>query len=162
VTLNSTPNAEETAKGGKERRPGVTEFKVLVRWESSLPVRLARRAASPDKGADHYIVSITRLPMEYLSASSGKGAAGAAQDAVAAQLASTCTIDRAGKGPIKAQKAYWAYADFSPRVDIVFPREGNPIGLADWEATVSGRVGDFLLRARFTLKQMVYRGELEL
>ena len=166
VTLNSVPDPKEDPKQQKAQRPGLTQFKAVVRWESGLPVRLARRAASlPDKGVNRYIVSLTRLPLEYMAAAaapSGRGSIDATQDAVAAQLTSSATIDRPGKEPIRAERAYWVYADFSPRVDVVFPRDKNPIAAEEWEATVNGRAGDFLVRARFSLKEMVYRGELEL
>jgi hypothetical protein len=166
VTLISIPDAKEDPKQLKAQLPGPTQFKVLVRWESGLPVRLARHAASlPDKGVNRYTVSLTRLPLEYLAAAaapSGRGSVDATQDAIAAQLTKSATIDRPGKETIRAEKAYWVYADFSPRVDIVFPRDKNAIEAEEWEITVGARVGDMLLRARFLLKEMVYRGELEL
>jgi hypothetical protein len=163
VTLNSSPTAASQSNGKTARRPGITEFKVTVRWESGLPVRLARHLATlPDKGANRYTISITRMPLDYLTAALGLKSADETKAAVAKQLAETCTIDRDGKESIRAERAYWVYNDFSQRVDIVFPRDKNPVKLDDWEAAISGRAGDFLVRARFSLKQMVFRGELEL
>ncbi len=162
VTLNSNPSAREQARGEKERRPSLSEFKVVVRWESGLPIRLARRLTSlPDKGVDRYVISVSRLPVEYIAASSALKSTEAAEAAIAAQLAGSCSIDRDGKESIRAERAYWVCSDFSQRLDLVFPRQKNLVRYEDWEATVSGRVGEFLLRARFSLKQMVYRGLLE-
>jgi hypothetical protein len=163
VTLSSVPATPGQPKGQSQPRASLSEFKVFVRWESGLPMRLARHTATlPDKGADRYMISVSRMPVEYMTAAMGLKTADAAEAAIADQFASSCSINRDSRESIRAERAYWVYDNFSRRVNIVFPRAKNPIRLEDWEVTVSGRAGEFLLRARFSLNQMVYRGELEL
>ncbi len=163
--LEMDPATAGSAKKVKQGQGLPTDFTVLVRWESGLPVRLARGKTSlPGEQLDHYEVSVSRLPLAFLAAISGRKPGedlGSAE--VAVLLAKSTTIERTGKDPLRAEHAEWINADFSPRISISFPRpQKDPIQLADWDVAVVGRIGMSMFRARFPLRPMVYRGKLEL
>jgi hypothetical protein len=171
VTLEVTPSA--AAPGQPAKRPqghGVPiDFKALVRWESGLPVRLARRAdPRSDKAGGQYQLSINRLPLAFIEQTSGSGMVHPDQGAsvmtpeIAAQIAQNSTLERTGKNAIRANHAEWVEAEFSPRVVIFFPLGKDPIQAEDREVSLVSQVGALGVRARFLLKDMVYRGKLEL
>jgi hypothetical protein len=176
--LEFTPDAID-APGGKTGRRAtaveglsdkrtLTGFKVLVRWESGLPVRLARRTASPaNNDTEHYVLSISRVPTAFLAALSPAGQA--RQDATTgpntadmARIAQFSSLQRDGKDPIPADRADWSASDFESRIMISFSKGSQPIELPDREVTFVSRIGDLIVRTPFILKEMVYRGKLEL
>jgi hypothetical protein len=132
-------------------------YEALVRWESGLPVRLARRKAATENRAGEYQLSISRLPLVFVADLSGKAPAD-----VAAGIARSARLERSGKEPIRAAHAEWVEWDFSPGVLVSFARGQQPIETEDGEVTLAAQVGLLVIRARFPLKQMVYRGKLEL
>jgi hypothetical protein len=167
VPFEFSVSDEPTTKKSKQaegRLSRVTDFTVLVRWESGLPVRLARRTASlPDAGMDHYVVSVSRLPVAFLADASGHHLDQSLIKAdIATQLAASTLIERSGKSAIRAAHAEWLEADFSPRVVVSFPPSQERIELTDWEAIVVGQIGPLTFRAPFPLRPMVYHGKLEL
>jgi hypothetical protein len=158
---------DKTEGGSPRKKTGAgqfTEFILLVRWESGLPVRQARRTgASPGDVPERYVISVSRIPLPFLGAFAGhRRGEEMGKGEVAAQFAATASIERAGKGLIRADNAQWITSDFSPRVDISFPRNPSPIGIADGDVTFSARIAAFTFTARFALKPMIYRGKLEL
>jgi hypothetical protein len=173
VSLEINPPVETPARPRpKSSRPnhGVqSEFKALVRWESGLPVRLARKTATlPDKGVGQYMLSISRLPLEFIEQSSGNGTihhdegAGLDKTALAERVAKNSSLQRTGKDAIPANHAEWVESDFSPRVVIFFPLGANPIQPEDREVDLVSQIGALVVRAKFSLKEMVYRDRLEL
>lgn len=81
---------------------------------------------------------------------------------VAERVAQNSTLDRNGKSPIHANHAEWIEAEFSPRIVIFFPVGADAIQAEDKEVNLVSQIGTLGVRARFTLKDMVYRGRLEL
>jgi len=173
VSLEINPPAETPGrprpKSSRASHGLATEFKAVVRWESGLPVRLARKTATlPDKGVGQYIVSISRLPLEFIEQSSGNGTihhdqgAGLDKTALAERVAKASSLQRTGKDTIAASHGEWVESDFSPRVVIFFPLGDKPIQPEDREVGLVSQIGALAVRARFSLKEMVYRDRLEL
>ena len=156
----------------KSSRPGhgmATQFKAVVRWESGLPVRLARKTATlPDKGVGQYVVSVGWLPLEFIEQASGSGTihhdqgAGLDKTALAGQVAKSSSLQRLGKDAIPANHAEWVESDFAPRMVIFFPLTEKPIVAEDREVDLVSQIGGLLVRAKFSLKEMVYRDKMEL
>ena len=153
------------AEGLRDKRT-LTDFKVLVCWESGLPVRLARKANSPSgDAAPHYVLSMSRMPIAFMAALVGGGKAGkesADKIEIANQILKTSSLQREGKNPIPADHAEWIDAEFEPRVVISFPQDRQTIEFSDRTVTFTAQIGTLVVRALFTLKDMVYRGNLEL
>src|ERR1035441_2090968 len=112
-SLEKSGKRVAVAEGVRDKRT-LTEFTVLVRWESGLPVRLARKSTSaPEYAAAHYV----------LRASSLQGG---------------------GKIPIPADRAEWAESDFEPRVMISFPQGSQPLESSDGVVTFVSQMGFLL------------------
>lgn len=113
-----------------------------VRWESALPIVFAlgktQRSASD---TEFYIVSVSDPLLR-----------GTRLDAAAAYLR---VKDRA---PIRAENIETG----SGSIRFFFPRANHPITLADKDVTFEAQVGPLDVKAKFSLKEMTYRGQLEL
>jgi hypothetical protein len=156
-------------RGEKDKRKLATEFAVVVRWESGLPIRLARKMASAsNSGTPEYLVSISRLPLPFIGSMSGKPLSRAGSDErliraeVATQMAQTAYLERPGKDAIAAKGAIWLELGFTQAILISFPHGPKPISLSDSEVSLTARAGSLTLYTRFALNTMVYRGKLEL
>jgi hypothetical protein len=159
---------EGSVEGLRDKRT-LTEFKVLVRWESALPLRQARARRNPHQTDDgtHYRLSMSRFPIELMTALSGGAPRGGKSQPpdrteIAAQIAQRSSIERDGKPVLHADQAYWLESDFESRIMISFPKGSQPIEPTERQVTFVGQVGDLIVRAPFFLKEMVYRGNLEL
>jgi hypothetical protein len=163
------PRARARVKSTRRDNRLQTEFRVLVRWESGLPVRLARDPNwLPDNGVGQYQLSISRLPLALIEQSSGSGPARRSQgeglltDEMAERIARSTSLQTNNKAPIKATHAEWMKAEFSPRIMISFSPGEHPIRIEDGEIALNSQLGNLVLHAAFSLKDMVYRGRLEL
>lgn len=176
VFLEVAPTAFAGEKGKKDpAADGIRDkrllagIKVMVRWESGLPIRLARKTAPPSEaGSPRYTLSIVRLPIPLVAALSAGGqgrrpeSQGTTQADVASQMVGVSFLERDGKKPLAASDAVWVHSDFESRIEVSFSEIRQPIELADGAVTFKSQAGPLLVRARFPLEPMVYRGKLEL
>lgn len=145
------------------------DYKILVRWESGLPLRLARRDSSP-LAADrtHYVLSMSRLPVSLIAVTSnpGKGAEALDETAIRAQIADqvarSTTLQCPNKPPIHAGRTEWVQSGFEYRLTISIPHGDHPIQLEDGAVAFVSEFGDFIVRTSFLLNRMRYKGNLEL
>jgi hypothetical protein len=160
-SLEKSGKRVAAAEGVRDKRT-LTDFTVVVRWESGLPVRLARKSTSvPEYAAAHYVLSVSRMPIAFMAAMVG-GAQATDRETLAQQILQTSSLQSGGKAPIPADHAEWAESDFAPRIMISFLQGRQPIEPSDGRATFVSQMGFLLLRASFPLRKMVYRGKLEL
>ena len=158
--LQAAPD-ERSADGRAKQFVG--DLKVVVRWESAAPIRLARRGAGvPEATTLRYIVSVSRLPLSLVTALSGGGPGqpSVSRTEMASKMAAQSFLERAGKEPIAAHEAVWTTTDFDSRIDISFTDIHQPIELADHSVRFKSKVGSFILAAEFQLRRMVYHGTL--
>lgn len=161
--------------GGPGGGGGMPDFEALIRWESALPVRTASKSALPEvEGQPHYVVSMSGLPFGGPMPPAGGegrgrggpqgGAPGGSQDPASRtqQLLQTSSLQRKGKDPIAPDHAEFMDDDSDSVILLYFPADRQPIQLADKEVVFSSRVGPLTIKAKFTLKDMMYQGKLEL
>ncbi len=152
------------ADGIRDKRI-LTDFSVLVRWESALPILLARKRAPSAYPEDNYVLSISRLPMTFMAALvGGSSRSGAAPDAnlVARKILETSLLQREGKDNIRADHAEWVESDFETRLLLMFHHPPEPVAVTDTAITFLCRMGSVIVQASFPLKAMIYRNRLEL
>ncbi len=145
-----TPSVDAPGGNGPGGKP--VGFQVVIRWESALPVRRADKMIDSESAEMFYVVSATGdFP--------GKGSLTedpAAWEQRQAMLRQFTKLERKGE-PL--------YLDHvQPRDDgmlFYFSRQ-DPIILANKEITFSTRMGPLEMKAKFPLKDMAYRGKLEL
>jgi hypothetical protein len=158
-----------SAAPGSHKVETPSEFTSQVRWESALPIRLARKfipgpAAFPDKS---YALSINNLPVAFLADSLGGVTGRLGQDddrakqAIAAQLTQFAVLQRDGQESIRAARADWISADFKDSILVTFPAGKHPIQLSDRDVSFFSQIGVFVVRTTFSLRRMTYRGRLE-
>ncbi|MBM3735734.1 MAG: hypothetical protein FJW39_08095 [Acidobacteria bacterium] len=145
-------------------------MKATIRWESALPMYDAMRKQRTPESAHVYVISVTGLrlggpPRGGPGEDKGPGKGGNPQDrrrAMLAMMKQSAALERKGKDPIHAELAEWMETAQGPVLMFGFPRASQPIDLADKEVTFHCKAGPMDLKAKFALKDMVYRGKLEL
>jgi hypothetical protein len=71
-------------------------------------------------------------------------------------------LERKGKPAIPCDHLFAGSGNLWNEVLLYFPRGTNPITAADKQVTLESRFAQFQLSVKFSLKEMVYRGELAL
>ena len=138
------------------------ELKAVVRWESALPVRDTKRMELPADSDQFYVISVTGLPM---MGGGRPGAKAETPDAsrrqqIEARMKESTQLQRKGKNPLKP--ARFEMAKEGSGMLFFFPRGEAPIARGDKEVTFITRMGPLEVKAKFTLKEMMYNGRLEL
>src|SRR5688572_2653800 len=147
--------------GGRGGRGAPPQFNLTVTWRSALPMKQALvrsqvgvNGAVPadaqamlDQTEDAYAVSITGLPL-----AAGQAMAGVKE---------TTQLVRPGKAPILPDDIITApQADGTLLMLAVFPR--SAIAVEDGEIQFTSTIANLTISRTFTLKEMVYKGRLEL
>lgn len=136
---------------------GPPEFSILVRWASALPVRLASHNSSV--AGDHYLIFVSGFPM---MGNPGRELPEAQAGDLPERLKSATSLQRKGKDPISAELVQMTGSSDEKGVLFSFPRTPAPIEAADKEVTFVTAMGPIRVRAKFTLREMIYKGRLEL
>jgi hypothetical protein len=164
-------NNGKTALGPIEKKGISSAFTAVIRWESALPLRLARRPASlPPEDNGQYVISVAKLPSAFISdvlgGKPGRHPEVLADDGtkakIAAELLRTASLQRDGKNPLQARQALWAEDDYNPRIMLTIPPGDHPIQPEDQTVTFNAQIGPLLVRASFFLRRMTYQGNLTL
>jgi len=133
------------------------QVKVLVRWESAKPVWEAKKLAAPKDAKDHYLVSLTGMPI------SGPDPTDSGNDEAEDRLKDQTTIERKGKEPIAPDSVTSTEGPGFPSIVFAFPRDYQPIEPSEKELTFILKVGKSMeLKAKFNIHDMMYRGDLAL
>jgi hypothetical protein len=162
--------------GGVARNTGIGEtpsLPVTVRWDSALPIREAL-TRSQQNAAD---AILTRSGKDYVITVIGL-AAGTVHPA-GGQGDGTRGVEREPQDPAQIERGFIVNSELLPRgkaaitpedakfdsatgaVHLFFPRR-EPIAAGDKEVTFSTRFGSVTVRKKFRLKEMAYKGQLEL
>ncbi len=134
------------------------QMAALVRWESALPVRDARRLTG--NPGDFYVISVSGIPAVHGRQQSNDDGPSEEdrQKLVEQRLKDSTSLERKGKDPITPEKI-----DRKPAAILFyFPRTAQPILPADKEVVFRTKLGPMEVRARFQLKDMMYQGKLAL
>ena len=127
---------------------------MIVRWESAEPVRqaLAVRAGAETLAGvrRHYIVAVTSLPF---------GAARLAEEPE--KIRSRVALLIKDKPQVPADRVEIRPQPGAPGVRLYFPRDAA-ITLDDKSVQLLMRLDPYQVRRKFKLKEMIFRGRLEL
>ncbi len=163
-------NLDGGAMGGPAGRdgPGGATFamgKVVVRWESAAPLRDAAPRSGPAENAkkvaewaqEFYVVTVSGLPNRGPGAG---GMAGADSERTDRMKAATALRIK-GKGALPPARIESSASLQGRSISCLFPRAAA-IGLDDKEVSFETAVGPSAIKVKFTLKDMLYHGKLEL
>ncbi len=133
---------------------GKQQYQAVVRWESAQPVRAASHSQSTDDPLANYVINVIGdLPM----LGTHKDEDLAQRQQRSDMLKDFTRLERKND-PIYLSKVIFKSPTetlfYFPRLDTIFPD--------DKQVTFVTKLGPLAVRARFTLKEMVYRGKLEL
>jgi hypothetical protein len=165
---------------GRNQRGSVPTLPVTVRWDSALPVRQALRAkerkdssagayTAEDVRKDYIVAVLGLVPAGRYQASghletrsqSGEGSGSDPQDPeqMLEGLMATSRLLPRGNAAIRPEDAKLDAA--TGCIYLFFPRT-RPITAADKEVLFSTRFGSMAVDKKFRLKEMMYKGQLEL
>ena len=138
------------------------QFRVLARWESAKPVRLAGGPEVPDLTGKYYVIRLRGLPlMPPPKAKEGEPPANP-NEAMLQAIKQGSRLERKDKPGIPCDHLFTGSGDAATEVLLFFPRDADPITLADRLVTLESRFALFHLSIKFPLKDMIYQGELAL
>jgi hypothetical protein len=172
---------DDAGAGGPGGAMGGSTPEALVRWETALPVLEAQKKQLPDAFRNSYAISVTGFPLGGPrpggaggpmpggapggpGAGAGKGggfnpeAMRAAQQQMMEAAKQSTRLERKGKDPMAPS----VMAITGRSLVILFPRDAQPLTLDDKEVTLVLKIGLPEMKAKFSLKDMVYMGKLEL
>jgi hypothetical protein len=129
------------------------QFRVLARWETAAPVRLAGGPEVPEMSGGFYVLRLRGLPLMPPPADNR---------AMLAAIESGSRLERNGKPAIPCAHLFAGAGKESTDVLLFFPRGTDPITIAEKIVTVESRFSVFHLSVKFMLKDMLYKGQLSL
>ncbi|MGD0199574.1 MAG: hypothetical protein ABSD27_02370 [Bryobacteraceae bacterium] len=151
-------------RGGPGGRGGATQFKGTVRWESAKPILEALKTTLPESLANRYVISVSGFPLN-----SGRGRESRGERSGESSEPSDEMLDRL-KGLTSLQPKGKALAQpgvVQPQLTtgassllFGFAKDIVALDRHDAEVTFSTLLGRLTVKAKFNLKEMMYRGEL--
>jgi len=141
--------------GGQRRQPQgapMQSFKGTIRWESAKPMLDAMKSKVPDAFANHYVISVNGVPPSGNSQRSE-------DDSDLDRLKGVTFLAARGKrdlqpGVVQQQTSSYGSVLFGFSKDMLM------LSPDDKEVDFATQFGRVNLKAKFNLKEMLYRGEL--
>jgi hypothetical protein len=144
---------------------GGTQAWVVVCWESARPLLDAAKVELPSSFRDHYAVSLTGMPFgilraELSSASPETPEPAARQKAAVDYLLAQTTLTAHGRPPVAA--GFMVQNQERQSLIFAFRRQNPPLQASDREVTFAMNLRTIRVKAKFEMKEMLYRGALAL
>lgn len=152
---------------GGERQGGASSYKGTVRWESAKPILEAMKAPLPEQFANHYAIGVNGIPVLGGSREASQGdrdetdSRRPSQDDQFDNLKQFTTLQPKGKELAQAGVVHRQVSSGSSFL-FGFSRELLPLSTGDSEVVFSTRLGQLTVKAKFSLKEMLYHSELAL
>ncbi len=138
--------------------------KITIRWASAAPIREAsakaeQPAASPELSSQYYVVMAIGFPMR--GPAPGQPPSQEFLQKMAESLRAVTVLKRKGKEPVAPARVGMARGAGGPIMVFLFPRDAR-LAAEDKEVEFATRSGRMEIKSEFKLKDMLYRGTLEL
>jgi len=148
--------------GGGDFGAAPTRVRLIVSWRSALPVKQALVRGQVGEGGEpsaqneeflaldepFYIVAVAGVPMQF---------GGTALEAIKAES----VLEFSDRSPIPANDVIFQKGQGGLLLLVAFPRT-NPVTLEDRDVEFVTKLGDFGIKKKFRLRDMVFQGDLEL
>lgn len=138
------------------------QFRVLARWESAKPVRLAGGPEVPELDGQFYVIRLRGLPLMPPPKAKPGEAAPNPNEGMLEAIKEGSRLQRKGKPVIPCARLFAGSGDEATQVLLFFSRGTDPITLGDKLVTLESRFAQFHLSIKFPLIDMTYKGELAL
>ncbi len=138
------------------------QFRVLARWESAKPVRLAGGPELPEGTARFYAIRLRGMPL--LPPPKGRGGESAPNpnQGMLEAIKQSSRLERRDKAAIPCAHLLTGSGESATELLLFFERGTDPITVGEKAVTLESRFGPFHLSVKFTLKDMMYKGALAL
>ena len=138
------------------------QFRVLARWESAKPVRLAGGPELPEESARFYLIRLRGMPL--LPPPKGKDGESVPNpnQGLLEAIQKSSRIERKGKIAITCAHLLTGSGESATELLLFFARGADPITMGEKAVTLESRFGPFHLSVKFPLKEMMYKGVLAL
>ena len=165
----STPGAATSVPIGEAPPPVPStdtgqsvQFRVLARWESAKPVRLAGAPQLPEETAGFYVIRLRGMPLlPPPKGGNGESVPNPNQEMLEA-IRQNSRIDRKDKIAIPCAHLLTGTGESATELLLFFARGADPIAVSEKAVTLESRFGPFHLSVKFPLKDMIYKGALAL
>lgn len=155
------PGGGRMGRGGGRGRGGsqASNYKGVIRWETAQPVREADKSKLPDSFKDHYVISISGIPLMNggrRSAGYGGDDSQSSQQDQFDRLKQFTTLQPKGKaiaqpGVVEQQGGTYLFG---------FSKDSLQLSADDKEFDFASRLGSLIVKTKFIAKEMKYRGKL--
>jgi hypothetical protein len=153
-------------RGGMSRQPMGQTYKGTVLWESAKPVALASRHDMPKEFADHYVISVNGFPLssprrQYSQQpQDDESSNGQASQDMLDRLKQVTYLEPKGRRDAQPGLVRQPVQGTYGSVWFGFDRDFLNLKAEDKEAEFTTQFGQMTIKAKFNLKDMLYRGEL--
>jgi hypothetical protein len=137
------------------------QFRVLARWESAKPIRLAGGPELPEGTERFYVIRLQGMPLLPPKGGNAEGVPNPNQSMLEA-IQRNSRIERKDKIAIPCGHLLTGSGASATELLLFFARGADPITVAEKAVTLESRFGPFHLSVKFPLKDMMYRGALAL
>jgi hypothetical protein len=138
------------------------QFRVLARWESAKPVRLAGGPEVPELTGQFYVIRLRGLPLMPPPKAKPGEVAPNRNEGILQAIKEGSRLERKNKPSIPCAHLFTGSGDAATEVLLFFLRGADPIMVADRFVTLESQFALFHLSVKFPLKDMMYKGELAL
>jgi hypothetical protein len=156
--------------GGMGRRGGMgrpgaggQSYKGTVLWESAKPIVLAKKTEIPKEFANHYVISVSGFPLnggsrrQYQSQS--EDSSQSTQDMLD-RLKQVTFLEPKGRRDAQPGVVQQPVTGSYGSVWFGFDRDFLNLKAEDKEASFTTQFGQLTVKAKFNLKDMVFKGDL--
>jgi hypothetical protein len=147
------------AAGGADNNPSEKiKWKAVVRWESALPVREALKQAAPKDVKDFYVLNVVGNLPGAVSSSADQP-----QDSASMQyLREVTKLEHKGDLIHLSRVELVPENNVSPAGTLFYFSRMLALMIEDKEASFTTKIGPLDVKCKFTLRDMLYHGALEL
>jgi len=138
------------------------QFRVLARWETAKPVRLAGGPEVPEMSGQFYVIRLRGLPLMPPPKPRTGETASNPNEGILQAIKEGSRLERKDKPAIPCAHLFTGSGDTATEVLLFFSRAADPITAADKIVTLESRFAPFHLSVKFPLKDMMYKGNLTL
>jgi len=161
--VKSVPIGEPVPPPPQPNTGDPVQFRVLARWETAAPVRLAGGPEVPELTGQFYVIRLRGLPlMPPPKVQPGEPPPPDPNEGMLLAIKQGTRLERAAKPAISCSHLFTGSGKASTEVLLFFPRAADAITIADKVVTLESWFSVFHLSVKFPLKDMTYHGELAL
>ena len=145
------------AGGSSSGPPAKITWKAMVRWESALPVRAAMKKSALKDVSDFYVLNLIGNLPSAIPAGGGPN-----EEQALSYLKQSTVLQHKGDEVHLERVAPIAENLYSEAGTLFYFSRKLALMPEDREATFLTKIGPLDVKCKFTLKDMLYRGKLEL